>query len=149
MELKEFLIQAKRHTYAGQESSDPGLLDDGAKEYTYQLEDFCYRDRYYGANPFVGEEIIWQGDRLVWAMNYYGRVFDLQVNPGDVYGFLQQALAGVNLHHPYRGPEHFVLGEYTYGDEYQGTIELFSGLETIEHRGREVYRLLYHGGKVG
>ena len=53
MELEDFLVKAKMSTN-GSEDTKPIQLDDGSKEYRYEIEDYIYRDRYFGGNPFIG-----------------------------------------------------------------------------------------------
>ena len=82
-------------------------------------------------------------------MNFYGLVLDANVPSRDVYTFLQDAMRQVGPERPFRGPEHFRSGDWEYEDASQGNVEHFSGNEIIRYQGREVYRLLYHGGKIG
>jgi hypothetical protein len=148
MRLEQFLIKAKLHTYAGSGEGGERLLEDGCKELGFQEGEFKYRDRYFGWNPFVGEEVVWQGEQIVWAMNYYGVVLTETVSPSQVYGFLQKALGQVKEDRPFRGPAHWREGDWEYVDESQGAVERFLGVEQILYSGQVVYRLDYHGGKV-
>jgi hypothetical protein len=149
MELIDFIIEAKLHSYASAGERDESLLEDGGKQFRYRRGAFEYRDRYYGNDPFFGEEVVWQNGRAVWGMNFYGLVLDANVPSKDVYTFLQQAMRQVRPERPYRGPERFSSGDWEYQDASQGDVERFNGSETICYQGREVYRLLYHGGKIG
>jgi hypothetical protein len=146
MKLEQFLVKAKVSAYAS--GGEAGILADGCKELTFQEGEFKYRDRYFGWNPFVGEEVVWEGDRITWAMNYYGLVFDEVVPAGQVYAFLQEAMNQVKEDRPFRGPQRLMKGDYEYTDESQGDVERFSGVERIFYQGREIYRLNYHGGRV-
>jgi hypothetical protein len=144
MELKKFLIKAKANSYpSGREGVK---LANGGIELTFQENEFKYADRYFGFNPFIGEEIIWQADRVVWGMNFYGRVFDEVVPAQQVYKFLLRALRQVKEERPFRGPDLLKEQDFEYRDESQGTIEEFVGVERIFYRGQEIYRLDYHGG---
>ncbi len=148
MKLEQFLVKAKVSTYASEGERTEEVLADGCKELTFQAGDFKYRDRYFGWNPFVGEEAVWQGDQIVWAMNYYGQVFDEVVPAGEVYAFLQQAMNQVKEDRPFRGPQTLKDDEYEYFDESNGSVDQFTGVERILYRGHEIYRLNYHGGRV-
>ena len=148
MRLEQFLVKAKVSAYASGGEGGEELLADGCKELAFQEGEFKYRDRYFGWNPFVGEEVVWQGDQIIWAMNYYGLVFDEFVPAGQVYTFLQQAMNQVKEDRPFRGPQSLKGDDYKYLDESQGNVEQFTGTERIYYQGREVYRLHYHGGKV-
>ena len=149
MTLGEFLVKAKVRGYATAGERGEALLEDGGKELSYREGPYEYRDRYYGFNPFVGEEVVWMDGKPVWAMNYFGEVTDVSVPPIDVYRFLQQAMRHVDVARPYRGPDAFNDGELAYRDESEGDLEQFTGIERILRAGREIYRLSYHGGKVG
>ncbi len=148
MTLSSFLVQAKVNTYAAAGEGGERLLADGCKELTFQQGDFAYRDRYFGSDPFVGEEVVWHGGRVVWAMNYYGAVLADDVPPDLVYRFLRRALSRVAEDRPFRGPRRLQEDGFEYRDGSQGTVECFTGVETILYRGREIYRLVYHGGAV-
>lgn len=146
MKLEEFLIKAKGNAYASEEGG--ALLPDGSLEFTYQEGEFKYRDRYFGWNPFGGEEAVWQDDQIVWMMNYYGLVFDEVVPAAEVYSFLQNAMNQVKIDRPFRGPQTFKKGDFEYFDESQGSVDRFTGFERILYQGREIYRLHYHGGSI-
>jgi hypothetical protein len=147
MELVQFLIKAKNGAYASGAGGE-SILEDGCKELTYQAHDFQYRDRYFGFNPFVGEEVVWQAGELVWAMNYYGLVLSEVVPANEIYTFLQKAMRQVSEERPFRGPRSLKEADFEYQDESQGSLVLFTGTERIYYRHQEVYRLNYHGGVV-
>ncbi len=148
MELAAFLVRAKVACYADG-GGKASVLEDGTKELVYEQDGYRYRDRYLGFDPFVGEEVVWQGDRVAWSMNYYGGLTDVSVPAGQVYSFLQKAMRQVQEDRPFRGPRLLVEGDWQYQDESEGTIARFRGIERIHWQGREVYRLDYHGGFVG
>lgn len=149
MEFVAFLLKAKLKTYATGGEGNERDLEDGAREMSYREGEFFYRDRSFGFTPFVGEEVVWQNDRVVWAMNYYGMVTDESVPAGDIYHFLQKALQQVSAERPFRGPHEFREGDYLYQDTSEGDIAQFSGEETIFFQKTQVYLLTYHGGRVG
>lgn len=43
-------------------------------------------------NPFIGEENVWQNEKIVWGMNYYGRIISKTIPVKQIYQFLQEAL---------------------------------------------------------
>ena len=59
-ELLKFLVRAKKATYASKQESAKVLLVDGGKELVFEEGGIKYRDRYYGFNPFIGEEILFK-----------------------------------------------------------------------------------------
>ncbi len=148
MKLEQFLVKAKVGAYASGGEGGEETLADGSKELTFQEGEFRYRDRYFGWSPFIGEEIVWYGDQVIWAMNYYGRVLGEAVPAGQVYAFLQKALSQVQEDRPFRGPHSLQENDYEYYDESQGDVEQFVGVERILHQGQEIYRLNYHGGRI-
>ena len=148
LKLEQFIVKAKISAYASGGEGGEGILADGCKELTFQEGNFKYRDRYFGWNPFVGEEVVWQGDKVIWAMNYYGIVFNEVVPVGQVYQFLQKAMNQVAEDRPFRGPCYLKEEDFEYRDESHGTFERFTGLERIYYQGQDIYRLDYHGGTV-
>ncbi len=154
MQLEQFLVNAKTACYAGGAVASATIapvrtvLADGCIEFTWHDGPFSYRDRYFGENPFAGEEVVWQDGQAVWVMNYYGQVLDERIPPGPVYAFLQRAMGLVQTDRPYRGPSYLQEMDFEYFDESQGGPNQFSGMESICFQGREIYRLLYHGGRL-
>ncbi len=148
MKLSQFLVKAKVATYASQGEVNEKVLDDGAKELTFESSDLFYRDRYYGSGPFMGEEIVWQGDKRVWGMNYFGRIHSDNVPKEEIYNFLKSAMRLVEESRPFRGPVNFKEEKFEYVDRSDGDIRSFVGVERIFYDGEEVYRLDYHGGSI-
>lgn len=146
MELNNFLVNAKISTYATSGESKKVILNDGSKEFTCEEENFRYRDRYFGHNPFVGQEIVWKDNKLCWTMNYYGKVDSDNVSAKVVYSFLKDALKKVTKDLPFRGPKSFQKGEFEYKNNITGDISDFRGEETIYYKNKKLYSLYYHGG---
>jgi hypothetical protein len=148
-EFVSFLLRAKLNTYATGGEGNEQNLEDGTHEMSYREGSFFYRDRYFGFNPFIGEEVVWENEKVIWAMNYYGMVMDESVSAGDVYPFLQKAMQRVGAERPFRGPDEYQEGDFVYKDASEGDISQFSGEEVIFFQHKQVYVLMYHGGKVG
>jgi hypothetical protein len=148
MTLREFLVKAKVHGYATEGERGEAELENGGKELSYREGSFEYKDRYFGFNPFIGEEVVRENGRIIWAMNYYGAVTDTSIPSIGVYRFLRQAMRHIREDRPFRGPELFSEGGFEYRDESEGDVDCFTGTERILLAGREVYRLDYHGGTV-
>lgn len=143
MRLAEFLVQAKKNTYAsGNNYTDASRTK--SKDLLYTADNYRYLDSYFGTSDFSGEEIVYHEEVPVWSMNYVGRVLDERFNPE----VLKQALQHVDESMPYRGPRIFVMNEYTYICDYNGDIDWFTGEEKIVYKQKVVYELRFHGGKV-
>ena len=148
MELNEFLVKAKVNTYAGGGEIRESVLADGGKELVYRDGGWEYRDRYFGFDPFIGEEIVWRDGKAVWGMNYRGRVISGGSDCGKIYEFLKKALKQVPLENPFRGPQRFQENEWDYRNHACGFIDNFEGAEYINFCGKRVYELIYHGGSI-
>ena len=140
MDLKNFLVNAKRSTYA---SNGEDIL-------IYEQGDLRYADNYYGFNPFIGEELVWENEKIIWGMNYFGKAkHGLDVSVEEIYSNLKKALLKIPEEAPFRGPDHLKLNDsLVYFNEYHGDINSFVGEEKILLKGFIVYNLVYHGGLV-
>jgi len=56
--LNQFLVKAKINTYVLSGEGGEKILSDGSKEFEFKEGKFEYRDRYFGFNPFIGQEIV-------------------------------------------------------------------------------------------
>ncbi len=149
MELSELLVKAKKTSYAS--GNKAKVLADGFEEFVYEEEGYKYRDRYYakGPNPFGGEELVWYNGEVIWIMNFYGYLISNNIESEVVYAFLRKAMSLLTKERPFRGPSKFKEGKFEYRDENEGDIGSFRGTEKIYFKGKEVYRLHYHGGLLG
>ncbi|OGZ61922.1 MAG: hypothetical protein A3H51_02900 [Candidatus Spechtbacteria bacterium RIFCSPLOWO2_02_FULL_38_8] len=149
MDLKSFLVKAKINTYASAGEGGEKVLEDGGREFVYKESEWAYRDRYFGFNPFIGQEVVLANDIMIWGMNYYGRILSPNVDSKQLYGFLMQSLRLVSSERPFRGPDKFQKEEWVYVNESQGNTDNFNGIETIFLKNKKVYELRYHGGVIG
>lgn len=142
-ELIEFIIEAKRNTYAVKnnqvESSRTASID-----FEYAKNDYKYRDSYVGSSYFSGQEIVWHKDIPVWSMNYVGKVKGEPFS-GD---FLKEALKRCTFDMPYRGPVLYKDSDYTYTCNVVGNFNWFTGNESIYYKNNEIYQLRFHGGII-
>lgn len=138
-----FLIKAKRATYAGK-GAETTSSREKSHDLIYQDEDYMYYDTYLGTGKFAGEEALWIKGTPHWSMNYIGRVTGENFS-GD---FLKEALLLIPEEKPFRGPDYYSNGDYTYKCEISGDFEWFQGKEIICYRGSQVYECLFHGGLV-
>jgi hypothetical protein len=148
MELQDFLVKAKVNTYASNGESKEKILKDGSKELIYKNANLIYRDRYFGFNPFVGEEIVFLDNKAIWGMNYYGKILSKNIDPEQLYTFLKKALLLVKKERPFRGLSEFKEEKWKYQDKNQGTLKSFAGTEEIYFEKKKVYELKYHGGAI-
>lgn len=141
--VTEFLIRAKKATYAGKggekESSRPASHD-----LEYCEGNLLYYDSYLGGEKFAGEEALWKDGNPFWSMNYIGRVIGENFS-GD---FLKEALLRVPYEMPFRGPEEYADGKYTYKCTVNGNFEWFQGREVIMYDSVEIYECIFHGGTI-
>lgn len=148
MELNEFLVRAKINTYASSSEGREQNLEDSGKELVYEENGWKYRDRYFGFNTFIGEEIIWKNGKMMWGMNYYGQILSKAVGVEEIYEFLKKALLRVDESMPFRGPKALDVGNFSYRNSNSGSVEEFHGVEMILYQGKRVYELQYHGGII-
>ena len=147
-QLSKFLIKAKINTYASGGEGGEKILPDGGKEFEFNEKKFEYRDRYFGFNPFIGEEIVWQDGKIVWGMNYYGKIISEEIDVKEIYQFLQEALKKITEDKPFRGPNNFRREDFKYSNKVRGTLEDFEGEEKIFYKKQLAYRLNYSGGLI-
>jgi len=148
MDINTFLVKAKKSTYAS--GKPPQKMADGFEEFTYEEENYKYKDKYHAKDPkpFGGEEIVWQNGKAVWIMNYYGFILSNEVDSKAVYEFLRKAMSLVNKEKPFRGPSNLKEEDFEYKNNVEGNISNFKGTERILFKDKEVYRLEYPGGKL-
>lgn len=141
--LIEFRLKANVNTYAGF-MNEVDATRPASHDFRYEEGDYMYHDTYLGGEEFAGEEAVWRKGDAVWAMNYIGRVLDDRFS-GD---FLKEALRAADKKMPYRGPEIYQSGEYTYRCKVTGDFTWFQGFEEIYLNDVKVYECVFHGGKV-
>ena len=116
--LIDFLIKAKRATYAGKGAE---TISSRMKSHDliYRENDLMYYDTYLGGERFAGEEALWISDNPYWSMNYIGRV------TGDNFSgdFLKEALLLVPFDMPFRGPQNYSNGDYLYQCSVTGAFD--------------------------
>ena len=150
--LIDFLIEAKKQTYANGsiEKSESTRL--GSKDYEYKKGNMIYHDTYFGGTKFIGEEMVYCGtDAPKWGMNYHGVTFDMNLSEETMDKALRPALMQVGNDKdilPVRGPKKFENDGYVYTFNSEGTIENFIGVEEIYKDNKLIYRLECHGGYI-
>ncbi len=142
-EIIDFLIRAKKATYAGKGGEDKSSRPN-SHDLSYIEGELLYIDTYLGGAKFSGEEALWDKNMPFWSMNYVGRI----IAEGFSGDFLKEALMNVPEDKPFRGPEKFESSAYTYECSVDGDIEWFKGYEAIYFGGKKIYECLFHGGLV-
>lgn len=145
MEFVEFLIEAKKNTYAASRMSDK-LNKDGSCELIFEKGNYKYVDKYYGYNPFSGQEVIFENNKFFWTLNYYGFIENHLVSEKEIYSFLKKALLKVEERFPFRGPNYYKENDLEYFLDVKGNLERFIGVERIEYKGESIYQGNFHGG---
>lgn len=154
--LYQFLIEAKKQTYANAnvEKMKPSRL--GSSDYHYEAEydkeKLIYHDTYFGGTKFMGEEVVyWGSDIPKWGMNYYGVTVDETLSEEAMDKALRPALMRVGEDPsvlPVRGSSKFEQDGYMYTFTSEGTIDNFEGIEEIYKDGKLIYQLRCHGGII-
>ncbi len=142
-ELIEFLIEAKKNTYAASCGKINSTRLD-SHDLKYKRDGLIYLDSYLGSEEFGGQEAVWKDGIAIWFMNYSGRVLHKTFSGS----FLKEALKKVTKNLPFRGPRFYQNGDYSYHFSVVGSINWFDGKEEIIYKGNKVYEGRVHGGKI-
>lgn len=146
--LSTFLVEAKLNTYATKGEAKEKINLNSGKELTFVENNLEYKDIYFGYNPFIGEEIVWKDNEIIWGMNYYGQVISKKVTPAKIYEFLKEALKTVKINAPLRGSSKYKKQNFTYINKIKGEVMSFKGEEKIFYKNMLIYVLTYHGGFI-
>lgn len=151
-ELYNFLIEAKKQTYANANVEKVNSSRKGSHDYHYQNDKMTYHDTYFGGTKFMGEEVVYCNDETpIWGMNYYGITIDETLSEEAMDKALRPALMAVGQDEnviPVRGPKNYQNGEYEYSFLVKGDLDCFEGTETIYKGKTKVYELKCHGGII-
>ena len=151
-QLYEFLIEAKKQTYANANVKKVDSSREGSHDYHYQNDKMTYHDTYFGGTMFMGEEVVYYTDETpIWGMNYYGITIDETLSEEAMDKALRPALMAVGEDEdviPVRGPKNYKNGEYEYSFLVKGNLDCFEGTETIYKGKTKVYELKCHGGII-
>ena len=155
MNINNFLIKAKKNTYANGNALKVQSSRLGSKDYHYvemvDDKEIIYHDTYFGGEKFIGEEVVYINNTPYWAMNYYGNTINPNLSEEAMDNALRPALMEVGIDEsvlPVRGPSKFENGEFLYTFECNGTMENFIGIERIYKNNELVYELKCHGGII-
>lgn len=148
-EFIDFLVKAKKGTYANGDAPKvlPSRLK--SKDYEFTYGNFTYHDTYFGGVKFMGEEVVYYNDNILWGMNYYGVTIDDSLTEEVMDKVLRVALMKVGEDKdiiPIRGPKEFINEDYLYTFNVDGDMENFIGTEQIYKDKKLIYELKCHGG---
>ena len=149
--LSNFLIEAKKQTYANQNIQTQNSSRKGSYDYEYTNGNMLYHDTYFGGTHFIGEEVVYQENNTpIWGMNYYGITLDESLQEEAIDKVLRPALMKVGDTNilPVRGPKEFIQGDYKYTFTVTGDLNNFSGQEIIYKNNKKIYELKCHGGAI-
>jgi hypothetical protein len=147
-ELCQFLVEAKRATYASGDKADKIREIDKSTTLIYEQGDWKYHDNYFGGEPFGGREVVFFKGLPVYIMVYYGWVTKESTDYDNIIKMLHNSLLLIPQSSPYRGPEKHSQGDYVYLNTFNGEVENFNGTETITLNNKQVYRASYAGGLI-
>lgn len=145
--LKNFLLHANAAGYASGKEKAWTKESDGSTTIVYEEGSWKSHDNFFGGEPYGGRAVVSHVGKPYWIMVYYGRVMEM-VDPNSVYKILRNALKRMPQDHPYRGPKRYEEGALVYTNTWTGTLENFSGKETIMLDETLAYEASYMGGLV-
>ena len=151
IDLHNFLIEAKKETYANENVEKVKSTRRGSHDYEYTKDNWTYHDTYFGGTDFQEQEVVYrQADTPIWGMIYYGKTLDESLSEEAMDKALRPALMQVGQDDviPVRGPKEFENQGYQYTFKVTGDLTSFEGEETIEKEGNKVYTLKCHGGII-
>lgn len=146
--LHDFIIRAKAATYVG---SGQKLLPYrlGSHDLQFVDGDWAYHDSYLGERDFIGEEIVYRQQQVVWGMNYFGYILQPdRISSAQAGHVIKVSLTRLYQENRFLGGFASTVDDLRYVDTNTGDVSLFHGKEWIEHEVQIVYELFYHGGLV-
>ena len=151
-QLKQFLVKAKKATYANESAKEITPERPGFKELEYKEGIWSYRDSYSGFYSAPGQEVVRLNEKPVWAMAYCGGMtVGNQQNldfAKETFGFLKEALSVIEPNLPARGPRLLCKSGWEYENKTNGSIEDFWGEEVIKKKAEPVFFQRYFGGLI-
>lgn len=145
--LREFILEASRATYASGDESIKEKQSDNSTTIKYESGLYALHDNYFGGEPYGGREVVFFDKKPIWMMVYYGLVHD-GASTKIVYPFLVESLSNSTVDMPYRGPVSHERDNLKYTNEFSGDVDNFYGEEKIFIDGICVYEAKYMGGLV-
>ena len=146
--LHDFIVTAKAATYVGGGDPAPPCRM-GSHDLQFEQGDFRYLDSYFGGADFIGQEVVYEKDTPVWAMNYYGRLLKpKKITAAEAGAMIKASLSQMYADGRFLGGWDHALNDLVYHDRSEGDLTNFKGFEWIKKSGQKVYELIYHGGLI-
>jgi len=143
-ELKSFIVEARKNTYAGGGKPVEKPLLASSYQLEYRKGNYFYRDIYFsGKDNFIGQEVVYLKDEPIWSMVYCG-----SAEPPEVTDFLKKSLFSLAEKCRFNEECEFEEGDFIYENKGEGELEQFHGKESISIKGEKVYKLRYQGGSI-
>lgn len=143
-ELKKFIVESRKSTYAGSGKLIKSALLDGSSQFEHKQGKYFYRDIYFtGKDNFMGQEVVYIDGAPVWSMVYCG-----SAEPKKMTRFLKKSLSVLSEKCRFGDVAEFSEGRLRYKGTGEGSMKRFSGMEQMLDNGNEVYKLKYSGGSV-
>lgn len=147
-ELAAFIVRAKAATYVG-DGQHIHACRLGSHDLRFQEQEWSYLDSYFGGTDFIGEEVVYLGEKPVWAMNYYGRILRDDLLTGAQAGqMIKTSLSRMYKEDRFLGGFEYAENDLTYVDTNEGDVKFFRGREFIRRGNETAYELDYHGGLI-
>ena len=144
IELKNFIAEARKSTYAGGGAAVKNPLLTGSHQLEFRKGDYFYRDIYFaGKKNFTGQEVVYLKENPIWSMVYCG-----SAEPPEATGFLRKSLLNLTEKCRFYEECEFEEEDFKYENEGKGTMEQFRGKESISINEEKVYKLRYQGGSI-
>jgi hypothetical protein len=144
----EFLKEANLYGYGSGKGKAPPSRPQ-SKDLEYERGDFLFHDSYFGAEQFIGTEIIYHRHNPAWGMSYYGWTPAGEKTPEEIFAFLRKVLlmdAGDII--PVRGPRLAAEARFKYENFVEGDMNNFHGHEHILYNGKPAHICRFIGGTV-
>lgn len=151
-ELADFLVFAKKETYAG--DGKRIILPDGTKKFEPVARGLWrYEDEYKGRSRFGGRVQVFYENIFLWHMFYHGGMTgQFKSDAGfrkKVYAFLKSALFQGDENNPFRGPAYLKDEDFEYyNNTVEGGLASFKGEEEIWFKSQQAYVLSFAGGFI-
>lgn len=143
-ELLEFIIEARKDALRGGSApvDYPRLI--GSVEVNFKKGDLFYQHIFFKRQRhIIGQEIVYQNSRPIWAMNYFGSFIDK-----EPLEFLEACLLGLVKSCRLGKTCELEKKEFKYKDDGRGDLREFFGKEQISSKEKAVYELNYQGGLI-